>query len=522
MNTNVLFNAGIYIRLSREDEKDKESSSIESQRDYLIKYLNTKGYKYVNEYVDDGYTGTNFDRPSFKRLLFDIEKGIINMIVVKDLSRLGRNNSKVSYYLDEYFPLYKVRFIAVDNDYDSYIQNSSQEYAWITNGINESYCLDISKKVRSALKVRKEKGYFTGWKAPYGYKRSDRDYHKLVVDEEASGVVRRIFLMAYDGKTPSQIANILSSENILTPSNYANLNRGIRSTAYGLWCTRTVADILTNETYIGNLTQGRRRKINYKLKKEVRVPKEDWIVIKNTHDAIIDDNIFYTVQKLLEKKRGRISKNSKLLSGFIFCKECGHSISVNKSSDGRRYYLGCSYYRKYSKFGVCTPHTMNYKILEDIIKTQLINICKKEICIKNIVEKLDKESIIKRKINDIDNQIRILTNNINSSNKLIDSAYIDMKKNIINLDMYKRIVKDIGINIDKYSKKVQVLNDKMVNLKKSYNCRDYFKLVKELLDFQNPTRSFIANLIDKIYISEDKKIEIYFKFKTLNYKDVIK
>ena len=170
MNKNKEFNAGIYIRLSREDEKEKESSSIVSQRELLLSFLNKNQFHYVAEYVDDGFTGTNFDRPGFQKMIKDIEKGIINMVVVKDLSRLGRNNSKVAYYLDEYFPIYRVRFIAINNDYDSFIPSVSKEYAWLANGMNESYCLDISKKVRSALKSRKEKGYFTGWKAPYGYK----------------------------------------------------------------------------------------------------------------------------------------------------------------------------------------------------------------------------------------------------------------------------------------------------------------------------------------------------------------
>ena len=237
------FSAGIYIRLSREDDTKEESSSIKSQRDFLTNYIKENGYELKKEYIDDGYTGTNFERPSFKKMLKDIENNIINMVIVKDLSRLGRNNSKVTYYLDEYFPIHKVRFIAVNNDYDSYIENASLEYAWLTNGINENYCLDISKKVRKALKIRKQKGYFTGFKAPYGYQRKKEDYHKLEIDNEASKIVKRIFFLALKGFTPTKIATILSNEKTPNPSTYANLNRKSSITSK-LWCTKTVKEIL--------------------------------------------------------------------------------------------------------------------------------------------------------------------------------------------------------------------------------------------------------------------------------------
>lgn len=508
-NTNP-YKVGIYIRLSREDEKEKESSSIESQRDFLLSYIEEKGYHYIDEYVDDGYTGTNFERPSFKRLLRDIETDKINMVIVKDLSRLGRNNSKVSYYLDEYFPFYKVRFIAINNDYDSSIQNASTEYAWLTNGMNESYCLDISKKVRSALKVRKEKGYFTGWKAPYGYQRNPLDYHQLIVDEKACTIVKRIFKMAYEGKSSSTIADILSLEKVPTPSSYAHLNREAHSKTDDLWCARTISEMLTNETYIGNVTQGRRKKINYKIKKEIRVPKEDWIVIENTHEAIIDRNTFHTVQKLLQKKQKKDSKNSKLLSGFLICKECNHRMGISKSKDGKRAYIGCTYYRKYSKFKVCTPHTMNYQKLEDLILETLRKISK-EVDITTIVSKLKNNNHHKINVESLSRQIESAKDHIKTSYKIMDRAYIDMGKGLLDLERYQSTIRQLEEDIIYYKKIVTDLEKK--DKIQEENMEDYGQIVEKLLSFKNPTRSFIIHLIDKICIGEDKKIEIYFKCK---------
>lgn len=523
MNTNKIFNTGIYIRLSREDEKQKESSSIESQRDYLLSYIKEKGYHYVDAYIDDGYTGTNFERPAFKKLIRDIEIGRINTVIVKDLSRLGRNNSKVSYYLDEYFPIYKIRFIAVNNDYDSYVENASQEYAWLTNGMNESYCLDISKKVRSALKVRKEKGYFTGWKAPYGYKKSEENVHQLVIDKEVSPIVQRIFNMAYQGKSASQIADILSLERIPNPSHYGNLNRKMKSPTYSLWCARTISEMLENETYIGNLTQGRRKKINYKVKKERRVPKEEWIIVKNTHEAIIDENIFYTVQNLYKKNRKIKHKNNKLLSGFIFCKECGHKIGITRSRDGKRFYLGCTYYRKYSKFGVCTPHTMNYQKLEELVLKALEEICKKQVDDKKITNVIKNKNHIQNKYEELKKQIEIEKKHIETSNKVIDHAYIDMGKGYISLERYKSIARELQQEIDSHKNTLALLGNELAmyrNRKKQAH-PDYIKRLREFMRFQNPSRALLANIIDRIYISEDKKIEIYFKFRPIYKENVI-
>lgn len=372
---NQSFKVGIYLRLSRDDkDKDIESNSITNQRSYILQYLKEKGYSFSGEYVDDGFSGSTFERPSFKQMLQDIENKKINMVVTKDLSRFARS-SMTSYYLDEYFPLHNIRYIAILDGYDSYIEDTAKEMAWVKNGINETYCLETSKKVRNGLYQAKKRGLFTGWKAPYGYMRDKSNYHKLIVDKEVSPIVKRIFRLAYNGKSCHQIADILSQEKIPTPSCYAHINRGKKFSTCDIWSPRTISEILTNQTYIGNLTQGRRKKVAYKVKKQIRTEPKDWIIVENTHEAIIDKKIFTLVQNILSKTKNKnIKSTTKLLKGFLYCKECGHALSISQSKDKKRFYCGCSYYQKYSKYKLCTPHTLNYQKLEDLIIQEIRNL----------------------------------------------------------------------------------------------------------------------------------------------------
>ena len=485
------FLVGIYIRLSREDEKEKESSSVESQRSYLKDYIEKKGYQLIKEYTDDGYTGTNFQRPGFQELLNDIKTKKINMILVKDLSRLGRNNSQVSFYLDEYFPLYNIRFVAIDNDYDSFIQNASKEYAWLTNGINETYCLDISKKVRSALKIRKEKGLFTGWKAPYGYQKDPKNPHKLIIDPKASKIVKQIFFLAYQGNRPNKIATILSNKHILPPSSYANPSKKETLTSH-LWSSKTIQDILTNETYLGNLTQGKRKKINYKLKKEIRIPKEDWIVVPNTHQPIIDHDLFWFIQERLKKSTPYPKKEKKLLSDFLFCKECQHKISIIQSKDKKRFYCNCSYYKKYSKLHACTPHTLNYQTLEN----NILNI------IQNLFQQIDFSSI-KLDSSIIQKQRKKIEKELLTANAILDQAYMDQTTKKIDSNQYQRITSKINSEINHLNSVKEDLKNKEKNSKQHLS--DFLKL-------KHPNNTLLYYLIDKILINEKKEIEIYFKF----------
>ncbi len=511
MNHNQTFKAGIYIRLSREDEeKTLESESITSQRDLLISYVKQHHFQLIDEYIDDGYTGTNFERPAFKQMIYDIEQKRINMIITKDLSRLGRNNGKVSTYLDEYFPQHNIRYIAINDNYDSFIESPSNDMIAFKSVFNDYYCGDISKKVRTGLRTRKEKGWFTGWKAPYGYQIDPNDKHHLIIDSKVSHIVKRIFQLAYDGASPRQIANILSSEQVATPSMYANLKK-----ASPFWCARTIREMLTNETYIGNLTQGRRKKINYKLKKEVRTSKNDWIIVKNTHEPLVDVQIFTSIQQILSinKRKRQPVTNRKRLQGLLYCKECNHALTISSSNDKKRYYCACSYYRKYSKYHVCTPHTFNYHTLESVILTNLITICQQQFQTSKGIDVLKNYVKHQQHQNQLDHNISQLKQDIKKIEQAIETCYLDYCKKEIPKERYDNVNQKLEIEIKEKQLLLNTVIHKQATLKRNQeHSFDYEATIQQFLKPEHITRNMIIDMIEKIYITEDKKIEIYFRF----------
>lgn len=512
----MIYKVGIYIRLSREDDnKNIESESVTSQRDLLLLYVKDHNHYFVDEYVDDGYSGTNFDRPGFRRLIEDIESGKINMVITKDLSRLGRDHILTGYYIEQYFPLNEIRYVAINDAYDSISDSVSNDFAPFKSVFNDMYACDISKKVRSSLTIRKKQGKFTGWKAPYGYKKDPCDKHKLIVDEEASMIVKRIFSMALDGKSSKQIADILSKDKVSIPSVYANLNRGRKSFAYGLWCSRTISEMLTNLTYIGNVTQGKRKKIGYKIKKEKRLPIENWIIVENTHPAIIDKEIFNIVQNMISKNKNRRNNlNDYLLTGFLFCKECGHAIGISKSNDKKRNYCACTYYRKYSKHKICTPHTMNYDKLETAILNIVRNFCSNQIDISNFENILKNASIKKKRLQELKNKIEIIKKDIKKIEDSIDKVYIDKVKGTIDNACYCRVTDKLKYEMINRISSLEKMQSELSSLENQKEDISYKKKVEEYLSFEKPNRLLLANLIDKIYIHENNDVDIFFKIRT--------
>ena len=513
------FNVALYIRLSREDGDNMESESITNQRDLLHLFLEKTKEKlqYVDEYVDDGFTGSNFDRPSWKRLMADIDRGKVNTIITKDLSRMGRDYISMGEYIERIFPERGIRYIALNDDIDTLYETPGLEFLQFKLMFNDYYLKDTSKKIRKVVRAKKEQGQFLGWKAVYGYKKDPNDKHKIIVDEDVRSIIERMFNLVIDGKSPRQIANIFSDEHIPTPSVYANLNRGVKSTAYELWCPRTIEEMLTNETYIGNLTQGRRKKLNYKSKKEIRTPKEEWIITENTHEAIIDKKVFDTVGELLKKNKNKpTGNNMQLLSGFMVCKECGHAIGINKSSDGKRYYCHCSYYTAHSKYGLCTPHSCNYKKLENLVLEEIKKMCKEYVDSSSFSNKLEEE----RKKNDIkikkQKEINVLDKRIRTNNSYIDKIYEDKLSGNIDMEMFNRLTIKYKDEIVSWKNQRDELEEELKNIDTEDDNKEkeeILKKINEYLSFEKPNRNLLVNLIDKILISEDKTIEIHYKFK---------
>lgn len=513
------YKTALYIRLSREDGDNMESESIKNQRDLLQMFLEQakENLVYIDEYVDDGFTGSNFDRPSWKRLMTDIDNGKINTIITKDLSRMGRDYISMGEYVERIFPERGIRYIALNDDIDTLHETPGLDFLQFKLVFNDYYLKDTSKKIRKVVKAKKESGQFLGWKAPYGYKKAPNDKHKIIVDEEVRPIIERMFNLILEGKSPRQIANIFSDEHIPTPSVYANLNRGMKVAAYELWCPRTIEEMLTNETYIGNLTQGRRKKLNYKSKKEIRTPKEEWIISENTHEAIIDKKTFDTVQKLLKKNKNKpTGKNMQLLSGFMICKECGHAIGINKSGDGKRKYCCCTYYISHSKYGLCTPHSCNYDKLENAV------LCEIRSMLQNYVDSStfeDKVNTAKRQ-NDIKiknhKELSILDRKIKGNLSYIDKVYEDKLNGNIDMEMYNRLTIKYKEEIDIWKSRKEELEKELSNISEKETTKEKektLKKIKEYLSLEKPNRKILVNLIDKILISEDKTVEIHYNFK---------
>lgn len=341
--------AAAYLRLSIEDGDKAESNSIGNQRELIRDFAAERpGLHLVEEYADDGYTGTNFERPGFKRMMEDIKSGKINCIIVKDLSRLGRNYIEMGKYLEQIFPMMGIRFIAINDNYDNANTESSDSDSIVVpfkNLLNDSYCRDISIKVRSQLDMKRRKGEFIGGYAIYGYCKDERNKNRLVVDEYAADIVRSIYRRKLEGMSAQAIAEQLNSENVLAPSEYKrlcglNYHSGFKAGTHAKWQAIQVLRILKNEVYTGTMVQGRRQKINYKIKKIRDVEESGWIRVPNMHEAIIPQKLFDTVQEVLKldtcASKGQQAVN--LFSGIVRCGGCGQNmVRRTVSKNGKKY-----------------------------------------------------------------------------------------------------------------------------------------------------------------------------------------
>ncbi|MDL2273914.1 recombinase family protein [Oscillospiraceae bacterium OttesenSCG-928-G22] len=370
----------IYLRLSRDDQNGSaESMSISNQRDMLINYCDERAWKVYDIYVDDGFTGTNYDRPAFKRMIEDIESGHINVVLTKDLSRLGRNYVMTGQYTDFFFPEHGVRYVAVNDSYDS--DKDDNDIAPFKNILNEMYAKDISKKVRSVRNTSAKQGKFMGSKPPFGYVKSSENKHQLVVDPLAAEIVKRLFREFASGESGRNIASKLNVEGVDTPAVYYFKQTGKRSTrsdSCNQWGSATVIQLLRNQVYIGDMVQCKRKVSSFKTKKRLVTSQDDWVIVEDTHEALIDDFTWERVQHRLETTRKApsnhgIKTNStdevNLFSGIIRCADCGAAMAFNRkvrTDGGERLFYRCSRYANNGK-NACTMHKIDVEVLEAVI-----------------------------------------------------------------------------------------------------------------------------------------------------------
>ena len=374
MKAGSIYTAALYMRLSKDDDGAAESASIITQRKMLRSYAAEHGYAVFGEYVDDGWSGTNFDRPDFKRMIGDIEAKKVNLVITKDLSRLGRDYITAGQYTEIYFPSKGVRYIAINDGYDS--DSPYSDIAPFKNVINEMYARDTSKKIRSAFATKMRDGAYIAAFAPYGYQKDPADKNHLVVDARSGEVVKRIFRMAAEGALPIEIARSLNEQRVPSPAVYRCMtHEGLEVNAYSKrqeWTSATITKMLRNVVYLGHIAQGKTTKISFKSHLTVRNPRDEWIVVENTHEALVDQETFdlarrRTMARTCEKK-GRFYN---LFSGIAKCADCGRNMSATGTrKKGSPANLTCGGYKLYGA-EECSNHFIDYNVLYEIVQASL-------------------------------------------------------------------------------------------------------------------------------------------------------
>lgn len=521
------FRVGLYMRLSREDGDKEESSSVTNQREMLKRYVSEQeNFFIVKEYVDDGYTGTNFDRPGFKQMIEDIEAGIIDTVITKDLSRLGRERLGVGHYTEIYFPEHNVRYIALLDNIDTYIDSGMNDMAPFKGVINDMYVRDISKKIRSSLIERKKAGNFLGVTAPYGYQKDPNNKFHLIINEKEAEVVKRVFRLYLEGNGLTRIAQILTKDGIPVPGESRDIGKTRRTALYSSWKQTTIRRILDNRVYLGELVQFKRRKINYKSKRRINVPEEERYICKGTHEAIIDEEDFNTIQNILKKNKSfKGTRHDYLFKGLLYCAECGARLNITYSNYALKKYgeyryttICYSYSRLYSD--ICTRHSNSIPELEEVLIKHI-----KEVCSRYINENLQDELISMAKkqkqfeLKQITNEKKLetLEQKISDIGLYIKTLYMDKVKGVVSENDYISLVADFTKDRDYLIKEkeelVKIINNQKPQIDETAKIE---KLAKEFLSLEKPTKQLLNELIEKITISENKEINIYFKFNELN------
>ena len=516
---NIDYRVGIYIRLSKEDEekeKYSESESVQNQRTLLMQYIKENKFNFVAEYVDDGVSGTSFDRPSFNKMIDDIEQGKINMVITKDLSRLGRNYVQSGYYTETYFPEHNVRYIAILDNIDTAINSANNDIAPFKSILNEMYAKDTSKKINSVLQSKRKQGEYLGT-APYGYKKDPENKYHLIVDEEAAKVVKLIFKKYLEGYGTMQIADYLSEQKISIPSDYNKKKRGTKSITYGLWAQSTVRFILSNEIYTGTVIQGKRKKLSFKSKKFIDVPEEDWIKVPNQHEAIVSVEDYERTKRIIESTKGsRVVENDYLFKGLLRCYDCKGYIGIRSPDKNGNIYGRCQRYGRYGKFDVCSPHNFNYQVFEESMILVLKEICK-EYSNKKKLEEIAKKSKSKEdKELDLKNRLKTYEAQIQKEIRKLELLYEDRLSEIITVSSYIENANRIKDEVKEYQDRIKEIQQELNGEKNSKNKNEKLdNLVDEFLNMEKPTKEIIREFIDKIEVHSDKQVDIYFNFKPL-------
>ena len=517
----------LYCRLSKDDEQIGDSNSIVHQKEILAKHAKEHGFSNCEFYVDDGFSGTNFNRPDFQRLMADAEEGRISTIIVKDMSRFGRDYIMVGYYTEIYFSNLNIRFIAINDNVDSSIQTEN-DLTPFKNVFNEWYAKDTSKKIRAVFKAKGNSGKHLTTNPPFGYIKDPNDKDKWIIDEEAAGTVRRIFQMFVDGVRMPEIARKLTEEKVETPQLYnIHRDRSIHKLSEypEIWSVGTIKNMLDQVAYVGHTVNFQTAKKSYKNKKQVRLPKEGWVIYRNTQEAIIDEKTFETVQQMRNVKRAYTKFNEpNMFSGLLFCADCGNRLTIQRIAKHREAdSFSCATYRKKKK-GLCSSHRILVSELTEVVKSDLQKVCEyvflheKEFTDEYLSGSKKETEKFQSKTK---SEIKRLSDRQEEIGKIIRKLYEDNVSGRITDERFDFLAKSYEEEgNDLKQKTIELQNALSASVQDEEKLSKFLKVVKTYTEIQELTPEILNSFIEKIYIGETERydgrkmqdVEIIYKF----------
>lgn len=509
------YHVALYIRLSKEDENEGPSGSVTNQQSLLHAFVREHRLDVYDTYIDDGWSGTSFDRPGFQRMLRDIEAGKVNMVITKDLSRLGRDYIMTGHYMERYFPEKRVRYISLLDGVDTGIESSANDITPFRAIMNDMYAKDISKKIKSVKHDKQRKGEFIGGKPMYGYRMHPSEKNRIVIDEDAAPVVRRIFAMALAGTSCRQIAVRLNEEGVLSPAAYAGLTLSCHGPYSGQWSSERITAMLKNETYIGNMVQGRTARISYKTKKCLRRQPQQWVVVEHTHEPLIDPETFRKVQLMVNSRRNTRSRTYDfLLKGLIFCHECGYPLAVmnrrNAAGEDRLFFV-CRTYQRFSKAGVCSCHSIKEQTVTEAVIERTREVCEAYLNPERLRPIAAAAVAASGRMDGREEELSALHARIDSMTAHLDRMYMDRLNGLLADVDFERLYRRIKAERTALEEKLRELEaQKKTPVPIEDRARE---LVQQFLHCAFTSRELLVSLIERIELTESKEIIIRFRFR---------
>ena len=488
---------------------------MQNQEALLREFVGRHRLEVYDTYIDDGWSGTNFDRPAFCRMIADIEAGRVNMVLTKDLSRLGRDYILTGHYMERYFPEHRVRYISLLDGIDTGVDSTANDITPFRAILNDMYAKDISKKIKSVKREKQRRGLFIGGKPAYGYKMHPTEKNKIVIDQEAAFVVRRIFALALSGMSCRKIADVLNGEGVPAPAAYARLPAVRDGRCTGRWSGERISDMLQNQTYIGNMVQGRTVKISYKSRKCLKQPPENWVVVEGTHEPLVDTETFRTVGRLLDSRRHTRSRTYDfLLKGLIFCRECGHPLGVlnRRNAKGEEVlYFVCRTYQRNTRAGVCTCHSSRESTITEGVVARVREVCRAGVDPDRLRSMAERAVGRARDQSGLEGELRGIRARLDGLSADLDRMYADRLSGLLPEGDFRRLLA-----------RLQGERGRLEERRRRLECRKESpasggdragELVERFMETAWESREVLVRLIERVELTKDKEVILHFRFR---------